>query len=197
MFSKLLRRSHMYLALFLTPWILVYALSTIGMNHRPFFTKTGDNPVQFEKESEQIYTGIFPLQATARQIAFQLLKGLNLEGTFSVQERPEGERITILRQDPVFPRRITFAPRSGLLVVERQVFSTHTFLERMHRRRGYQHDLFLEDTWAVSVDLVIVAMVFWALSGLWMWWELRSTRMWGSACLLLGFGLFAAFLFSI
>jgi hypothetical protein len=44
MISKLLRRSHMYLALFLTPWMLVYALSTMGMNHRQYFTKRGDNP---------------------------------------------------------------------------------------------------------------------------------------------------------
>ena len=197
MFSKFLRWSHLYLALFLTPWILIYALSTMAMNHRQFFTKPGANPVRFEKESEQTYTGTLPVQATARQMALQLLKGLNLEGTFSVQGRPEGERITILRQDPIFPRRITFTPKSGLLVVERQVFSAHTFLERMHRRRGYQHDRLLEDAWAISVDLVIAALVFWALSGVWMWWELRSTRSWGGACLLLGTGLFGLFLFSI
>jgi hypothetical protein len=197
MFSKLLRRSHMYLALFLAPWILIYALSTMAMNHRQFFTKPGDNPVRFEMESEQTYTGTFPLQATTRQMALQLLKGLNLEGTFSVQGTPDAERITILRQDPIFPRRITFAPKSGQLVVERQVFSAHTFLERMHRRRGYQHDRFLEDAWAVSVDLVIAAIVFWALSGVWMWWELSSTRMWGGACLMLGVALFGLFLFSI
>jgi hypothetical protein len=197
MFSKFLRRTHMYLALFLTPWILVYTLSTMTMNHRQFFTKPGDNPIRFERESEQTYTGTFPPQATARQMALQLLKGLNLEGAFSVQGRPEGERITILRQDPISPRRITFVPKSGLLLVERQVFSAHTFLERMHRRRGYQHDRLLEDAWALSVDLVIAAMVFWVLSGVWMWWELRSTRMWGGVCLVLGVGLFGLFLFSI
>ena len=49
MFSKFLRQSHMYLALFLTPWMLVYALSTMAMNHRQFFTKRGDNPIRFEK----------------------------------------------------------------------------------------------------------------------------------------------------
>jgi len=47
------------------------------------------------------------------------------------------------------------------------------------------------------MDLVIAAMVFWVLSGVWMWWELRSTRMWGGACLMLGVGLFGLFLFSI
>src|SRR5262245_53684615 len=31
MFSKIIRRSHMYLALFLMPWVLMYALSTMAM----------------------------------------------------------------------------------------------------------------------------------------------------------------------
>ena len=115
------------------------------MNHRQFFTPPGDNPVRFEREREQAYTGTFPPQATPRHMALQLLKGLNLEGAFSVQGRPEGERITILRQDPISPRRSTCVPKSGLLLVERQAFRAHTFLERMHRRRGYQHDRLLED----------------------------------------------------
>ena len=44
---------------------------------------------------------------------------------------------------------------------------------------GYATGYALDTIWAVSVDLVIVAMVFWVLSGLWMWWEMRVAR--GSA----------------
>lgn len=40
MFSKFVRRSHMYLALFLTPSILMYALSTLAMTHRAAFRQT-------------------------------------------------------------------------------------------------------------------------------------------------------------
>ena len=42
-----------------------------------------------------------------------------------------------------------------------------------------------------SIDLVIVSMVFWALSGLWMWWEMRATRFWGFAATAFGVGMFA------
>ena len=31
-FSKILRRTHLYLALFLTPWVLMYAVSTLARN---------------------------------------------------------------------------------------------------------------------------------------------------------------------
>jgi hypothetical protein len=198
MFSKIIRRSHMYLALFLMPWVLMYALSTMAMNHREFFRKVyGGKPAQFEKEREQTYTGLLAANATPSQAAVQILRDLNQDGTFSVQGRPDGERLTIFRQDPVIPRRITYTPKDGRLVIERQIFQAPAFLERMHRRRGFQHDYLLEDTWASSVDLVIIAMVFWGLSGLWMWWELRATRGWGLVCLLTGATLFGVFLFVI
>jgi len=40
-------------------------------------------------------------------------------------------------------------------------------------------------------------MIFWALSGLWMWWEMKVTRGLGAAALLAGAGLFALFLLMI
>jgi hypothetical protein len=64
----------------------------------------------------------------------------------------------------------------------------------MHRRRGFQHPYALEDMWAFSVDVAVLAMVFWALSGIWLWWELRPTRLWGAACAVFGLALFAFFL---
>ena len=36
--SKLIRRTHMYLALFLTPWVMVFALSSIIFSHFKFFS---------------------------------------------------------------------------------------------------------------------------------------------------------------
>ena len=43
---------------------------------------------------------------------------------------------------------------------------------------------------AVAVDVVVVAMVFWGLSGLWMWWEMRATRGWGLVSMTAGLGIF-------
>jgi hypothetical protein len=61
----------------------------------------------------------------------------------------------------------------------------------MHRRRGFQHAYALEDLWAFSVDFFIGSVIFWALSGLWLWWELRGTRPWGAVALGLGSAMFA------
>ncbi len=193
MFSKIIRRTHMYLALFLGPWMLMYALSTMVMNHRHLFR----SPAQFEKEREQAYAASFPADAKPRQRGEQILRDQHLEGAFGVQGPAPDGRLTVNRQSLVEPRRVVYAPAGGRLTVERLAFRTPAFLERFHRRRGYQQPYVVDKTWAVTVDLVIVAMVFWVLSGLWMWWEMRVTRLRGAVFALLGVALFAFFVATI
>ena len=40
----------------------------------------------------------------------------------------------------------------------------------------------------------MLTMIFWGLSGIWIWWELRAARIWGIVSGGLGLGLFAVFL---
>lgn len=174
----------MYLALFLAPWMLGYALSTIAMNHRM------PRPVNFVRESEQHYPNTFEPGTPPREIARQILVDLNLDGAFGVQGPGPDGRVTINRQGMLSPRRITFTPHDRQIVVERMQLETSGFLNRFHRRRGYQQPYAADLAMAISVDAVIVALVFWALSGLWMWWEMRATRWWGLACTISGLGIF-------
>jgi hypothetical protein len=191
MFSKLIRRTHMYLALFLAPWMLAYALSTIVMSHAL------TAPATFSLERTRQYDASFPAGTPPRAIAEQILQDVNLEGAFGVQGPNPAGVITINRQDLLAPRRITYDPAAGRLRIERAEFRVSTFLNRFHHRRGYQQPFAADTLFAASVDAVIVGMVFWALSGLWMWWEMRATRFWGAACALAGAGLFAVFLATI
>ena len=39
--------------------------------------------------------------------------------------------------------------------------------------------------WAYSVDLMFLSMTFWGISGLFMWWQLKSMRRAGAITLLL------------
>jgi hypothetical protein len=191
MFSKLVRRTHMYLALFLTPWIFAYSLSTIAMNHRM------PRPTVFIKELDERYENTFESGTPPREIAQQILADLELGGAFGVQgPAPDGSLI-ISRQDMLSPRRITFTPADRRVIVERMALETSGFLNRFHRRRGYQQPYPADIAMAISVDAVISALVFWALSGLWMWWEMRATRWWGAACAVTGAALFMLFVVMI
>jgi hypothetical protein len=194
MFSAILRRTHMYLGLFLFPWMLMYALSTVAMNHRGFFAKTyGTGPVPFEKEREVVFASSLPPDAEPRAIARQILIALDLDGAHSASRRPDGT-IVITRQDLLSPRRLTYTPASHTLLVEKIQHRPNALLERFHRRRGYATGYALDTAWAVTVDLVIVAMIGWALSGLWMWWEMKATRRLGALALVVGIGVFGLFL---
>lgn len=187
----------MYLALVLSPWMLMYALSTMMMNHRAFFKRVyGSAEPAFEKESERVYDGTFSPEAKPKDVGRQILKDLDIDGVHSVRSEAGG-RLVISRKDPAFPRRIAYTPQDKKLIVERQALRAPTFLEELHRSRGYTRDYPWRNAWAFSVDLVIVAMVFWAASGVWMWLELSGTRRWGVLFLGAGLALFVFFVATI
>jgi hypothetical protein len=195
--SLLIRRTHMYVALFLFPWLLMYALSTAVMNHRMSFASSapGGAPV-YEKERELTYDGVFAEDAELRTISQQILSSLDLDGAHGATRRKDGA-IVITRNDLLTPRRLTYLPSTRALTIERLPHRTNIMLERFHRRRGYATGYALDTTWAVTVDLVIAGMIYWVLSGLWMWWEMKVTRAAGALALVTGAGLFALFILII
>ncbi|MEP7363476.1 MAG: hypothetical protein ABI972_09495 [Acidobacteriota bacterium] len=195
MFSKVLRRTHMYLALFLGPWVAMYALSTMVMNHRGVFTAMyGRGPAPFEKVREAAYPDGFGEGTSPETMTGAILHTIDLEGAHnSPPPRPDGT-LVFQRQDIVRPYRITYTPGDKKIVVERARFQWNAFMGALHRRRGYEQPYALDDAWGFVVDLFIVATIAWALSGLWMWWEMKVTRKWGALSLGVGAALFAFFL---
>ncbi len=195
---SLLRQIHLYLGLFLAPWMLIYALSTMAMNHREYFKEHyGGTPAKWQVEKEQTLAPPFKADASAQEMAASILQGVNEYGNFNANLSRDRQKLTINRSDPVTPRRFTYTPSDGKLVIEKQEFRTTSFLEGLHRRRGFQSSFVPDRLWGASVDLVIISMVLWVLSGVWMWWSLKPTRRLGMVMAGLGCALFALFLFSI
>ena len=196
MFSKVLRRTHMYIALFLSPWVVMYAFSTFAMNHHEFFhAYAGGDRAQWQTETRQTFHSAPGGDRDPKVTAGQILKHLGMEGGHTVNAA--GERITILRTGLISPRRITYTPADGSVVVEKQEYQTAQLLSRLHMRRGYQSDFAVDDAWAVSVDVAVAGIFLWILTGVWMWWELRVTRRLGAICALAGLGLFTLLLFTV
>lgn len=57
------------------------------------------------------------------------------------------------------------------------------FLLRLHVAHGYPIDGGVRWIWAVVVDVMAAVMVFWGLSGIVMWWQIKSTRRWGTVAM--------------
>jgi hypothetical protein len=63
--------------------------------------------------------------------------------------------------------------------------STRRFLLRLHLAHGYPGEANTRWFWAVVVDATALVLVFWGVSGLFMWWQIKATRRAGFVILLL------------
>ena len=191
-FNHLNRRLHLYLSLSLLPWFLVYALSSLVIQHRSLFT---DNP---KAKWTSIRTGIHPPDSTGESSA----DGSRHAG----RARPQGlfrarragpERLIVTRFDFFDQTRLTYHIGEQRLVVEGQRFGIDHFLIFMHIRAGWVQESFLSDLWAIIVDVVCIAFVVWVATGLYMWWLLPATRRWGLLALGAGWVTFAVFVLTL
>ena len=62
--------------------------------------------------------------------------------------------------------------------------STRRFLTRLHSASGYPNEGNARWAWALAVDATAIIMIFWALTGLVMWWQIPATRWLGLLVLL-------------
>ena len=193
--SRWIRRVHMYTGLFLAPWMLMYAFSTLVMTHREYVLSfySSKNPAM-TTEHELDYSRTFPTNITREEISAHILQDIGLDGAHFVSGGRNGQPLVVNRQHALGLRRVTFDPTMHKITIQREEFRALTFLERMHRRRGYSQPYTLDDTWGFTVDAAVVAMVFWSLSGIWLWWEIRMTRFWGALSLVAGLSLFILFI---
>ncbi len=199
-FSLINRRTHMYLGLFLVPWMLIYALSGLALNHGPLLKKllpADKLKIRYEKESEQTYEGTFVPEADKNMIAEQILADLDMHGSYNVRGPAVRGRYMIFRGNPLKPMRITYYPTEKQLIIEREIVPAPMFLNRLHFKHGYGSRYLANDAWAFVVDVTIAAIIFWVLSGLWMWWELKTTRKWGAALAIAGTALFIFLIIAI
>ena len=123
------RRIHMHLGLFLIPWVLMYALSSLVFNHFATLRSWYDgNLNQFEKVEEFAYA------------ARQILIDLDMDGPHFVRGNLQSGRLTVMRQKGVGVTRLTYSEDEGKVVVEEQVANAANVLTRMHIRHGFQQD---------------------------------------------------------
>lgn len=84
--------------------------------------------------------------------------------------------------------RVSYNLQSGTITgktleTHAEGLSTRRFLTGLHLARGYPSRWDVRWLWAASVDAMFAAMLFWGVSGLFMWWQMKSTRRWGAVVL--------------
>ena len=61
--------------------------------------------------------------------------------------------------------------------------SLRRFLLNLHVAHGYPDEMSARSIWAVFVDIMGLTMIFWGISGIVMWWQIKRTRLVGALCL--------------
>ena len=92
----------------------------------------------------------------------------------------DGEDVTLtcdLQSGKITQRR-TLEPRMD--------FNLRSFLLRLHKSRGYPSEAGTRTGWAIIVDVTGALMIFWGLSGIIMWWQMKPLRNNGLLTMVLG-----------
>jgi len=177
--NLLFRRTHLYLGMLLIPWVMIYALSTLLFNHHEWFEKHRAKEPQWLPLWEKDYTRAVPSGGddALREATRQILADNGLAGAFFVQR--QGAKLNIHVNNFWQPTRLTYEIEGKKLRAEEKKFAWPDLLIRLHFRTGYGQPGFLNNLWAVIVDVFCVTMLVWIGTGLYLWWKLAVTRTWG------------------
>ena len=176
-FDKFNRRTHLYLGLFLMPWLLMYGVSSFIIVHQSWFG--AEKQPAWEPVFEKEYRHPIPQDGELRAAAQDILNDCNLQGAFWVN-KPNPDTLQINRFSFWGSTRLTYSVKDQKLNAERQRMPLSQAIVRMHFRGGFGQPTFWDKFWGLLVDLACVGIIIWVASGLIMWWRLPRLRTWGA-----------------
>jgi hypothetical protein len=171
-FLLFVRRLHLYLGLFLLPWVVLFGLSSYPFNH----------PAQIQPRwsvrVDRTFAVDAPDGADLRSIGAKMMAEAGLSGGFYVN-RPIPQRINVNHPNFFHPTRISYFVDQKRLLAEDREFIWRQFLTSMHAHVGYEMHTAWDTVWAVMIDVASVGLILWLISGFIMWWMLPGSRSWG------------------
>ena len=186
----------MYLGLFFLPWFIMYGITSLAFNHNTLFNNGSGQPGGQWKEVkswpctvEVPESGNIPKETTRELLR---IAGLDTKA-FGTYRAGENKINVYMPHFLEMKQLIYWTAEHRLVYLERKKFMQQ-FLGGLHARGGYQHDSFLNDTWAFLVDMVCIAFLLWVVSGMIIWLRVPYMRTWGTFALVAGILSFAGFM---
>ncbi len=183
------RDLHLYLGLFVCPFILLFAVSTILLNHPRL-------PVPAAASASAPVKKAIPIEVAGEvgslEQARNILRQLNLTGEIDyVRHQAREQRLLIPVLKPGETTRIEVDLRARTATVERSTQGLAAALIYLHKMPGPHNvqlrgNWFYMRCWAVLADGVVYGVLFLTVSGLYLWWMLKAERKVGWALLAAG-----------
>ena len=191
-FQHFVRRAHLYIGLCLWPWVVMFGVSSIPLNHN----LASDPPKWIETAQHPFDVDLPAVGENLRPLGRHMMDAAGITGGYFVN-RANPRQVNVNHPNFLRPVRIIYQVDQKRLIAERREFTLRSFVSGMHTRGGYDLDGAWDSAWALFVDIVSVALLVWMASGVYMWWYLPVTRRWGWAALAAGAASFAVITFSL
>lgn len=184
------RNLHLYLGLFISPFLLIYAVSVFFLNHDL-------KPWNGEKISKISYTLSVPVEENSRELAVLIMKQLNLTGEMSgVNYNQQSNILSFPLDKPGIKKMIRVNLSDGIAEVERQntgVSGAMIFLHEMPGSHliGIRGNWIYVWLWGWLADATVYLTLFVTASGVYMWSIMKAERK--SGLIFFGIGTFSFF----
>lgn len=176
-----IRDLHLWVGLFLCPFILVFAVSTILLNH-PSRAVAGN-----AEPKREIAVQVPPGEAGSLSQAQAILRQIGVTGEIDyVRYNAKSGRLFIPVSKPTETTRVDVDLRTNQATIEREVRGLGDAVNYLHKKPGphnvkFRGNWIYMSWWAVTADIVVYGILFLTASGLYLWWKFKAERVVGWA----------------
>lgn len=193
------RDLHLYVGLFISPFLLVFSVSVLFLNHAK--VDTGQWTSTETVQPVQIPQGIETAQGPAAIAAAKAIRAqVQLDGEVGFTRFSRSTRHFIFPvSKPGLEANVDVDVSAGSATVKRRRTGVMEALAYLHKMPGPHNvnirgNWFGTRVWGLFADLTIYLTLFITISGLYIWWALRAERRIGLAMLAAGALTFVGFL---
>jgi hypothetical protein len=182
------RDLHLYVGLFLSPFLLIFAVSTWVLNHPP---ATKPVPKLSSPETRTLTLADDAKVGSLAQ-ARGILDQLQLTGEIDmVRHDTKAGRLVIPVSRPGQLTTVEVDLKSGTATLRRQAEGMAAALVYLHKRPGphliqFRGNWIFMAIWAWLADAVVYATLFVTATGLYLWWAFKAERTTGWVMLFAG-----------
>jgi hypothetical protein len=170
------RDLHLYAGLFLCPFVLLFAFSTILLNH------PSPPPAGKSAPKRQVAVEVPAGEPGSVPHARQILQRIGVTGEIDyVRHNAKAERLFMPVSKPGETTKVDVDLRAKTATIEREERGLGEALNYLHKMPGPHNVRFRGNWvymtwWAVTADAAVYGILFLTVSGLYLWWKLKAER---------------------
>jgi hypothetical protein len=198
-FYRWTRNLHLYAGLFVIPFVLVYAVSAIQLNHALMPWGGGAAPTTAPRVVRVVVTDVDNGLAVAAQVRHQI--GIVGEIGY-VSRKPGGTRVSFPIESPGHTTHVKVDLTTGIATIEQKRTGVWDAMIYLHKMPG-PHNANIRGNWLFTrlwgwlADGTVYLLLFLTASGVYLWTILKADRRTGLRVLAAGVLSFMAILFAI